>query len=229
MLHVEHLRRLCRVHGPIQAPALQLTWKHKPLSAARKRMRSGDRPGLQMWRILGPARVFKELALPGNPTIGVFREGSGRIMQWSMHLQSARKVNRPTSDLHYCIRRRLHRSRCYFHVPPDRYPPKSPTPKKRMEWRFARTGTRGSSSCARRSLSTQRLNYIFADWSRRNRFFLQFGGGPYYYANNSLPLLGEELQGSRFKVVHRARNLYAAHGFEVPKHRALFANVSDSQ
>ena len=41
--------------------------------------------------------------------------------------------------------------------------------------------------------------------------------------------LREELNGSRFEVVHRACNLYAAGGFEVPKHRAPLANVGDSQ
>ncbi len=39
----------------------------------------------------------------------------------------------------------------------------------------------------------------------------------------------EVLNHSRFEVVHRACNLYAAAGFEVPKHRALFPNVGDSQ
>jgi hypothetical protein len=41
--------------------------------------------------------------------------------------------------------------------------------------------------------------------------------------------LREELNDSRFEVVHRAYNLYATAGFEVPKHRALFPNVGDSQ
>src|SRR5271169_1126896 len=41
--------------------------------------------------------------------------------------------------------------------------------------------------------------------------------------------LREKLNGSRFEVVHRACNLYAAAGFKVPKHRALFPNVDDSQ
>jgi hypothetical protein len=41
--------------------------------------------------------------------------------------------------------------------------------------------------------------------------------------------LREELNGSRFEVVHRASNFYAAHGFKVAKHRALFPNVGDSQ
>jgi hypothetical protein len=38
----------------------------------------------------------------------------------------------------------------------------------------------------------------------------------------------QELNDSCFEVVHRARNLYAAAGFKVPKHRALFSNVGDS-
>ena len=41
--------------------------------------------------------------------------------------------------------------------------------------------------------------------------------------------LPEELNDSRFEVVHRAYNLYATAGFEVPKHSALFPNVGDSQ
>jgi hypothetical protein len=41
--------------------------------------------------------------------------------------------------------------------------------------------------------------------------------------------LREKLDDSRFEVVHRACNFYAACGFEVSKHRALFANVGDSQ
>ena len=41
--------------------------------------------------------------------------------------------------------------------------------------------------------------------------------------------LREKLNGSRFEVVHRAYNLYAAGGFKVPKHWALFPNVRDSQ
>jgi hypothetical protein len=44
-------------------------------------MGSGDLPGLQMWRIPLPAMAFKGLGVPGNPTIGVFRVGSGVIMQ----------------------------------------------------------------------------------------------------------------------------------------------------
>ena len=53
-------------------------------AAARKRMGSGDPPGLQMWRIPCPARVFNGLGLPRNPTIGAIRGCSGRIMQWIM-------------------------------------------------------------------------------------------------------------------------------------------------
>ena len=41
--------------------------------------------------------------------------------------------------------------------------------------------------------------------------------------------LHEKLNDSRFEVVHRAYNLYAAGGFQVPKHRTLFPNVSDGQ
>ena len=40
--------------------------------------------------------------------------------------------------------------------------------------------------------------------------------------------LGEKFNDSCFEVVHRAYNLYAAAGFEVPKHRAFFPNVGDS-
>ena len=36
----------------------------------------------------------------------------------------------------------------------------------------------------------------------------------------SINPLGEELNDSRFEVVHRACNLDAAGGFEIPKHRA---------
>jgi hypothetical protein len=42
-------------------------------------------------------------------------------------------------------------------------------------------------------------------------------------------VLRKELNDSRFEVVHRACNLYAAGGFEVPKYRALFPNACDSQ
>ena len=45
---------------------------------------------------------------------------------------------------------------------------------------------------------------------------------------NHIPLR-QELNRSRFEVVHRACNLYATAGFEVSKHRALFPDVGDSQ
>jgi len=39
--------------------------------------------------------------------------------------------------------------------------------------------------------------------------------------------LGEELNGTRFEVVHRTCNLDAAPGFKLPKHSTLFPNAGD--
>lgn len=44
----------------------------------------------------------------------------------------------------------------------------------------------------------------------------------------SINPLGEELNDSRFEVVHRACNLYAPGGFEIPQHRAPLPKVGDS-